>query len=499
MIGFRARAFLLATLVAAGPASAQEAVPASLSLQDALSIARSSNPSFRQTRNDEALADWNVRQAWGALMPNASANVGASWQGSGEQQLGGSLTLADLGFGDQPSYYFSNYGVSLGYSLDWATILGPKQSNADRRATLAQIGVAGSSLVTQVTDSYVEILRQQEAVGIAEQQLANSEFNLRLAQGQLEVGSVTPIDVGQAEVQVGRNQVTVLQARNAFETSRMRLLQVLGLPVQQDFEPTTSFELTEPTWDLATLTEAALTGNPDLLSRRLSNDAADINVSSAKSAYLPSLNISTGWSGFSREASSTDFQVAQAQAQVAGSVSSCMRTNDLYSRLANPLPPTDCSQLVFTDEQRAAIVSGNNQFPFGFVGSPPSIGFQISVPIFQGLSRQRNLEEARLLRDDLGEQVREQELAVQADLAIGLANARTLYESALLEQRNRELADQQLRLARERYQLGAVTFVELVDAQTILAQAEFDLVGAVYAYHDSVTNLEALVGAPLRF
>lgn len=118
MKGISARALLLVTLVAASPASAQEAVPGSLSLRDAVEIARSSNPGFQQTRNDQALADWNVRQAWGALMPNASANVGASWQGSGEQQLGGSLTLGDLGFGDQPSYYFSNYGINLGYSLN---------------------------------------------------------------------------------------------------------------------------------------------------------------------------------------------------------------------------------------------------------------------------------------------------------------------------------------------------------------------------------------------
>ncbi len=122
----------------------------------------------------------------------------------------------------------------------------------------------------------------------------------------------------------------------------------------------------------------------------------------------------------------------------------------------------------------------------------------MSIPIFQGLSRQRNLEAARLQQEDAAEQVREQELALRADLRIGLANVRTAYQSALLEERNRQLAEQQLRLARERYQLGAITFVELVDAQTVLAQADRDRTAAVFAYHDAVTNLEALVGAPLR-
>jgi outer membrane protein len=493
------RTLALGALVAsASPVVAQEAVPASLSLEEALEIARSSNPGFRQARNDEALADWNVRQAWGALMPSANASIGASWEGAGEQRFG-SLTLGDLGFGDQPSYYYSNYNVGLSYSLTWAQILGPKQSKVERRSTIAQIDVAGSDLTTQVTSAYVELLRQVDAVRIAEQQLANNQLNLRLAQGQLEVGSVTPIDVGQAEVQVGRAEVTLLQARNFEATARMRLLQLLGLPVQQQFEPSTRFELTEPTWDLEALIDMARSQNPELIARRFSSEAAGIGVSAAKSEYFPSLSISTGWSGFTREASSTASQIAQAQSQVASTIASCVRTNDLYSRLANPLPTLDCGQFAFTDAQRAAIISANDQFPFGFVGSPPSIGVQLSIPIFQGLSRQRNLEAARLQRDDLVEQVREQELAIEADLAIGLANARTLYQSALLEQRNRELADQQLRLARERYQLGAATFIELVDAQTVLAQADADRIGAIFAYHDSITTLEGLVGTPLRF
>ncbi len=99
---------------------------------------------------------------------------------------------------------------------------------------------------------------------------------------------------------------------------------------------------------------------------------------------------------------------------------------------------------------------------------------------------------------DMVQQVREQELALEADLSIGTANVQTAYESALLEERNRELADQQLTLARERYQLGAITFVELVDAQTLLAQAERDRIAAVFAYHDAVTSLEVLVGTSLR-
>jgi outer membrane protein TolC len=489
----------LAASIAAAPLGAQEreVVPQRLTLEEALQIARGDNPAFRQSRNDERLSDWNVRQAYGRLFPQASANGTLGWQGTGEQQFG-TLTLGDLGFGNQPSYYTSSYRIGLTYTLDWATIKGPAQAKADRVTTRAQIGMADANLVSQVTTAYVDMYRQQEAVRIAEAQLESSQFNLRLAQAQLEVGTVTGIDVGQAEVQVGRSEVTLLQARNALETARIRLLQQLGQPMGSEFELATPFELAEPTWELPELRDIALAGNATLQARRSASSAAAIGVSSARSSYMPTVQISTGWSGFTREASNTDSQILQAQVGVAQQIAQCTSQNNIYTRLTPPLPPLDCGRFAFTDAQRQGIISQNDQFPFGFVGSPPSVSLVVSVPIFSGLSRQRNLEAARLQRDDAVEQIREQELALQADLAIGLANARTAYQSALLEERNRQLADRQLLLARERYQLGEITFVDLVAAQTVLAQAEVDRIRAVFAYHDVVTNLEALVGAPLR-
>jgi outer membrane protein len=467
-----AAAWAVAGLLATLPLQAQQTVPASLSLDEALEIARSNNPVYLQAVNDRDLADWDVRQAYGQLLPSASANSSVTWQGSGEQQFG-TLTLGDLGFGNLPSYYLSSYGLSLSYNLNWATLKGMSSAKAQRAATVAETRVSESTLVSQVTFAYLEVLRQQEAVRLSEQQLENSSFNLRLAQGRLEVGAATPIDVGQAEVQVGRSEVAVLQSENALATARMRLMQQLGVPVDQSAVLATEFVIEEPGWELEDLYSQALGLNPGL-------------------------EASTGWSGFSREASNTDLQLAQAQAGVAGQVSQCNATNELFSRLADPLPLQDCGVFAFTDAQRQAIVDQNNQFPFNFQSSPLSVRATISVPIFQGLSRQRGLEAAKIQRDDLEQQVREQELALRADLSIALANVRTAYQSALLEERNRDLADQQLRLARERYQLGAITFVELVDAQTVLVQADRDRTAAVFAYHDSVSTLEVLVGTTLR-
>ena len=79
-----------------------------------------------------------------------------------------------------------------------------------------------------------------------------------------------------------------------------------------------------------------------------------------------------------------------------------------------------------------------------------------------------------------------------------MANLRTAYEAALIEEENQVWADEQLRLAQERYRLGLATFLELVEAETVKAGADRDRLAAIFAYHDNLASLESVVGTSLR-
>lgn len=490
---------LLLALAPALPLQGQgvPTAPAFLSLDEAVELARRHNPGYMAAQNDLSAAEWGVKAAYGQLLPSASASAGLGWQGSGAQRIG-NLTLQDLGVGTQPNYYTSNYSLGLGYSINGAVFYGLSAAKANRDQTAAAIDQARLDLDTRVTLSYLDVLRQKEAVELAGQQLERAEFNLRLVQGQAEVGSATGLAVNQAEVQVGRAEVALIQAENAVATATFRLLQTIGLRPSPAVALTTAFEVSPPTWSEADLLDMALGTNPVLQSRRFGRDAARDGVGSARSSYFPSLNLSVGWSGFTRQASNTDLLVAQAQASSASSFASCQNTNELYSRLADPLPALDCSGLTFSDADRQRIISGNDVFPFDFTRSPPSASLSISVPIFQGFARQQQVEVAQARLDDTEYQLREQEIALQADVAIRLAQLETAYRSVELEERNQDYADEQLRLAREQYRVGLIPFLDLVEAETVKVQADRDLLNAVYAYHDALTNLEAVVGQSLR-
>jgi outer membrane protein len=488
---------LFSALLAAGTLHAQ-VVPPSLSLAEALEFARQNNPAYLAARNDVDVADWDVRSAYGNWLPSASLSGNLGWQGQGEPILAGPLSASQFGLSNLPDYYSSSYFAGLNWSFNGQTLFAPSQAKASRDATEARVTESQVVMEAEVTRLYLDVLRQQEGVTLAEQQLERALFNLRLAQAQADVGTATLLDVRQAEVQVGRSEVAILVAENARATASLRLLEQIGVDPTQEVDLSSTFELEEPTFDGEALFEEALQLNPSLVALRESQEASAVNVKIARSAYFPSLNVSAGISGFAREASDPAFLIAQAEAGVDAQLQQCLVTNDLFSRLADPLPPQDCSQIAFTEQQRQAIISQNDQVPFNFTQSPPSATLSLSIPVFQGLSRQRNVEAARVQEQDVRLELRAQEISLRASLAAGLGQVRTAYAAAEIEERNVALADEQLRLARERYQIGDIPFVNLVEAETVKAEADRDLVAAVYAYQDAITTLEAAIGRPLR-
>ena len=488
----------LAASLPATAAAGQQRVPQSLTLDEALQIALRNNPTMRATRNDVRVADWSLASAYGSLLPTASLGSTVSWQGAGEQRIG-SLTLDQLGFADQPSYFFSSYNASVGVSLNGSALMAPGQAKRNREAVQALVRSQEAAIRLGVTRAYLDVLRQGEGLRLAEQQRDRAQLNLRLARGRQEiVGTGSAIDVQQAEVAVGRAEVALLQSQTGLRTSRIRLLQQMGVGVAAEPSLATTFEVTLPAWTADVLFDMALGRNPGLQAARARERASGYGVHMARSSYFPSVSLSAGMSGFTRQASNTRSQEAQAIAAGVGRVQQCLSLNQMLALLPTPPPAQDCSLLATPQSALDAIREQNQAFPFDFTGQPPSASLSIQIPIFQGLGRQQQLESARAQLFDARFEVTAQELALRANIETRTAEVRTAYETSLIEERNQALADEQLRLAQERYRLGFLNFIDLVEAETVKATADRDRLYAIFSYHDALAELEAIVGLPLR-
>jgi outer membrane protein len=500
-MGWRMKNRICATVVAtvvlavvwpAVPIAAQD-VPAVLTLEEAVELARHHNPDYLSQENDLTTAQWAVRSAYGDLLPSANASMGLGYTASGERRFG------TVGLGEQPAMYSSNYNLGLSYSLNGARLLEPARARAQQRATEARVQGVGQQLDANVHRGYLAVLQADAAAVQAAQEVERTAQHIRLAEARLEVGTGTILDLRRAEVQHGQAEVRVVQAENTAAAERLSLGRLLGVPLPDDVRLTSAFELFEPVWDRHDVVSLAIANNPVLRAARAQEEATATQRAVARSEYLPTLSASVGVRGDLAQAATIDPLVQRDLDQMARDLPRCEDQNQM--RMAAGLAPLACAnpadpaERVRLEERYRA---QHSVFPFDWSRQPLSASLTVSLPLFTGLSRQQRIEEANVAVYDARHAVRAEELRVMAEAETFLRNVAAAYRTAQLQARVRETAGEELRLAQEQFRSGLATSVEVTDAQTNLGEAERAEIAAVYDYHQSLAALEALVGTSLR-
>lgn len=507
------RFWVLATLIgtSTAPASAQSAAPR-LSLAQALEQAQRSSPTYRQVLNDAGTAKWGVRNAYAnAIVPQLSVGSSLSYTGSGSATFGGSL------FNQSSPSLSSGYGVSLDWQISGTTLSAPGQQRANQTAIGEDINNALVGLRYEVTFQYLAALQAIAQAGVARQQVSrNTEF-LGLAQARYQVGQATILDVKQAEVQKGQADVALLRAEQSENDTKLELFRRIGINAPAtvtDVALTDSFPVTQPTWELGQLMSVAIEQNPTLRASRARESSANYAVRAQKSRYLPTLNFSAGWNGFTQQFTNDNVLLSQSLAGAKGNLANCTFQNDLIGSLpgggiggqrGNGIIP-DCKSRYnldatgdqLTPEITAAIKKANNVFPFSFTSQPFRAQVQVSLPIFDGFQRDLSVAQARAQRDDLREAVRARELQLRTDVQSRYLSLQTSFRAIAVQVANRDASRDQLRLAQDRYRLGAGSALDVTDAQNNVQRAEGDYVNAVYEYHKAIAALEFAVGRSLR-
>jgi outer membrane protein len=480
----------------APPAASVRTDGPALTLEQAVATARERNPDMLMQRNDVRSTRAALRAARFDFLPSADVSAGLGYQAPGEQRFG-AVQLEQ----SSPPYYSSSYSLGIGYRLDGQKLMEPAIARANDRATRERIEGYEANLVSQVAQQYLTVLQALEQAAQAEREVGRTQEHERLARARLEVGAGTPLDLRRAEVQRGQAEVAVVQRRNAYQTELLRLGRLMGTPLPPDTRLASTFELFAPRWSAEELVAMALQANPNLDAARASARAARTGVRAARTQYLPSVSFRMGFTGSVYSAGDLDPLFAQALQSTAGRFEGCVQGNELNRLLGRPeqnCAPFNVENPAVADSVRRAVRAGNPSFPFGFSSQPMTASLSFSLPLFNGLQRERQIEEARVQAQDAELAVQRQELDLRTDIAAALLAVQTAYETAQLQAQVVQKASEELRLAQERFRFGVASSVEVTDAQTSLAEAERARIDAVFAYHKSLAALEALVGRPLR-
>jgi len=486
------------TTIVSGPAPA-----VTLSLQDAIQQAHANSPAYRQILNDAAPARWGVRNAYASFLPTVNVAGDLGYIGSGETNFGGGFTQGTSAF------LTSGYSLGLNWQLDGRVLSAPGQQKALRKATEEDISGAGVNLRADITTQYLNVLQASAQVGVARQQVVRNVDFLTLAQARFQVGQATLLDVRQAEVIKGQSDVALLRATQVENEAKLELLRRMGVeppaPIEQ-IGLSDSFPVTPPDLQLNDLIARADEQNPLLRSLRARQDASTWSVRAARSEFLPTLSLQAGWSGFTQEFTDDGVLLGDRLATSRLEAARCQYDNQVKAGLGLGDVTPDCfgefglnsGGTALLDPVSQGIRDANDVFPFDYTGQPFRANLTVSLPIFTGFSRSLRVSQARAQEQDADEDVRARRLQVRTDVHARYLGMQTSFQAIPVQEANRASARDQLRLAQDRYRLGAGTSLEVSDAQNAVQQAEGDYVNAIYDYHKAVAALEAAVGRPLR-
>ena len=488
------RKFLTALFVSgvALNAAAQATAPSTMTLDDALGIAKKNNPTYQQQLSGRTRAALALRSAYGAFLPSADASFGSGYRQGKPEVFGG------VAFGATSAIISSSWGLNFNARYSASTLSELRRARANVDATEADVSVAELSLRNTVVTQFLAALQSSANAALQDSLLVKVQLDLELARARAGVGSGTSLDVKRAEVAVGQLQVTALRAHNTADIDQVKLFQQLGVaqPGSVTLVPLTT--VTEPSFEIGQLMDIARKTNPTLQGFQSRQQAAQLGVRSAKGAYTPTLSLGAQLGGYSNQYKNDDYLIGQARSGTLSSQASCFAQDSLRRGAGLPAITAKCNAIQFTDAQAEALRDGNNTFPFDFTSSPYNLSLTLSLPLFDRFGREQRLQEAQLTRDNARYDVRKQELQLAADVTSAWSSLQAGFRAVRLQDQNAAAAQEALALAQERYRVGASTFVELVQARNDYERASTDRISAIYDYHRAWTALEIAVGRPLR-
>jgi len=165
-------------------------------------------------------------------------------------------------------------------------------SKAQRLAAVANFQRANQDVAYDVVVAYYNLVTAQEQLAAIRQILATARTTQSAAEAQLANGRATLPDVLNAKAGTARAEYDLQTSLGAEEIARVKLREALGVEPSDAItveKPAGAPDLSAVSASVASFVETALQDRPDLKSLAEKLSAADAEVKSARSAYRPTV------------------------------------------------------------------------------------------------------------------------------------------------------------------------------------------------------------------
>ena len=260
---------------------------------------------------DLALASARIAEARATLDQNQSNFYPSVDLNASTTRQRGSQNVAIYSPGSSPYATTNQLGLSASYEIDfWGKYA--RADEAARARLLSQTANRGTVLTTlyaNVAQSYFALRALDAQTTLAEQTLATRQENLRLQKRRFEAGVIGELDLRQAESEAAGVEATLQTTRQNRNNAESALAVLLGRKPTDILQPLLARgaevgALYARQAIPADLPSDVLNRRPDVLSAEQSLVAANADIGQARAAYFPKLSLTAGLGQQSKDLSS---------------------------------------------------------------------------------------------------------------------------------------------------------------------------------------------------
>lgn len=436
-----ARKALVAALAVLFPALQAGRLEAQvLSLEECIREALKNNPEIHVAAQGVKKGESSLKYSYGNLLPSLSAGFsrGHVFYGPSSVQFDSQGRPVQTSGFDYDNFAF-RITSDMVFFDGGGNISRINAARFNRDSARERYEYTRDMMAASVIRAYYNLVRNRMLLHVQEESMEQARQNLERTEALLEVGSATRADVLKAKVRLSNTRLSMIGTRNQVELAREDLLALLNMKSATTVEVDTTLVIDVPDrFDADAQIEYAMENRPDLKSLKYGMKSAKSMVSEARSGWFPVLGANFGYYWNDREM---------------------------------------VDNLNFFKEEYTWNITG-------YVSLNIFDRFQTSSSLASAKADYRiaeyNLEKSRL---DAIKEIKSLQFGIREAMErIGVATETV------------EQAMEDVRLAEERYRVGAGTMLETIDALMALTQAKADVIDAKCDYLVGVADLARATG-----
>jgi outer membrane protein TolC len=441
---------MLVLLPSLESALAQNGQP--LTVKECIQLALQYNSTLLNAERRKRVAGTQVTSARAGILPSLDLSLSTSRTQAGDRDVEENVLV---GFDADSNAIFERRSVvQTGYSTNfnsadlqlnqtlfdfgsnWNRV---RQASAAEKSEAKTYDAARQTTILLVYQRYLGYLKELQLLAVYEEAANSSGEQLKRTESMYEIGSVAQGDVFRARTTHGNDRINLITQQNQVRNSRDLLNVAMGRQAGTDLN-IVDIEEVPPfqEYTLDQVLQVAADKNPELQSFQYEMRRAEFGKGIARTTFLPSFGVTAS-----------------------------------YSRAHNE------PNLVYGD------------FSKNWTGR---IGVGVRWNLFNGFSDRAAVEREtlnfRIAEENYQDRLRN--LRLEAETA--LLELQAWKEVTAINSDNLVSAQEDLRLAQERYRVGAGTLLDIINAQANLTRARSTFIRAKYDSMIAYAQLHATMG-----